>query len=206
MPTEGSYLVPSGLVETQSEVRSSRFLAAVSLAATKADAQIFVNHQRKKYPEASHHCFGFRVGPPQSTMCIGCSDDGEPHSSAGRPILDVLIHSGFGDIVCVVTRWFGGTKLGRGGLVRAYGEATQGALAAAVPVEKVDWIEASLNLEYAQAEVFSREVAGLRVEKLEEQYGATVQMKIRFARSEHHRLGQRLRQLTRGAATLWVDD
>src|SRR5690606_7146777 len=84
---------------------------------------------RAEYPDATHNCWAFVAGPPGDTASIGMSDAGEPHGTAGRPMLDVLLHSDVGEVVAVVTRYFGGTKLGTGGLVRAYGGAVQHALA-----------------------------------------------------------------------------
>src|SRR6185503_18436582 len=77
----------------------------------------------------THHCWAFLAGPPGSTAHVGMSDAGEPKGTAGRPMLTVLLHAGVGEVVAVCARWFGGTKLGTGGLARAYAEGVQLALA-----------------------------------------------------------------------------
>ena len=202
----GKYKVPSGPVQAEIEVMRSRFRATLTHAASKEDAQELIRSLREAHPEASHHCFAFSVGPPGSGRCVGCSDDGEPHNSAGRPILDVLSHADLGDIVCVVTRWFGGTKLGRGRLARAYGDAVQAALLLVEPIEKMDWVSASVELSYGQLEVFNREISDLRVEVAAEHYGANVHLELRLDREVVRLVSERLHELTRGSTSLQIDE
>ena len=101
-------------------VRRSRFSATLGPAPDPDGAQAFIRSVRQSFPDATHHAWAYVVGPPASTAQVGMSDDGEPHGIAGRPILNVLLHSGIGDVVAVITRYFGGVKLGMGGLSRAY--------------------------------------------------------------------------------------
>jgi uncharacterized YigZ family protein len=101
-------------------VKGSRFLADLAPAADEAAAMAVVTSVRGREPDASHHCWAFRL----STGLARSHDDGEPGGTAGPPILRHLRGADLSDVVCVVTRWFGGTKLGTGGLVRAYGNAT----------------------------------------------------------------------------------
>lgn len=123
------YLVPAVFFdkphETFLEIRKSRFLAQGFHAGSPADAKAGIEARKALYPDATHNCWAYQAGPPGDTARIGSSDDGEPHHTAGRPMLNVLLHGGIGEIAVVVTRWFGGIKLGTGGLARAYQESVQ---------------------------------------------------------------------------------
>lgn len=110
------------------EIERSRFIAWLCHAPDVAAFDALLARARSRHPDASHHCSAFVAGPPGEQTAIGFSDDGEPGGTAGRPMFQVLEGSGVGQIGCVVTRYFGGTKLGTGGLVRAYSQAVQKAL------------------------------------------------------------------------------
>lgn len=101
-------------------IRRSRFIATFAHVASAEQAKIFVNRIRQEFPDATHNCWAYVAGSPGDTRVIGYSDDGEPHGTAGRPMLTALLHSQIGEIAVVVTRYFGGIKLGTGGLVHAY--------------------------------------------------------------------------------------
>lgn len=120
MLTMAAYLIPAGSVETEFEEKKSRFIATMQYVESREAAAAFFRKVRNNDPGANHHCTAFIIGDPQSPMDIGCSDDGEPAGSAGKPMLNVLYHNRIGDVAVVVTRYFGGIKLGVGGLVRAY--------------------------------------------------------------------------------------
>ena len=123
-----AYPVPGGPGRAEIEVRRSRFLARVEPATSPEQARAVVADARESEPQARHHCHAWVLGP--DGVLVHAQDDGEPAGTAGAPILDALHGSGLRDVVAVVTRWFGGTLLGTGGLVRAYGDATRAALAA----------------------------------------------------------------------------
>src|SRR5690606_16790694 len=116
-------LAPGPDVVVETEVKHSRFLAAVRRVATADAALAFVDEQRRLYPDARHHCWAFVVGDDPSARAERSSDDGEPGGTAGIPMLQVLHHRDLVNVAVVVTRWFGGIKLGAGGLVRAYSGA-----------------------------------------------------------------------------------
>ncbi len=121
------YLIPSEPARSEIIIKRSRFVTTVSLAQTVDQARAVIAASRSAQPMANHHVYGFRVGFAK-TVTEGMSDDGEPSGTAGRPTLAVLRGSGVGDIVLVTVRFFGGIKLGTGGLVRAYTESAQAAL------------------------------------------------------------------------------
>lgn len=110
------------------EIEKSRFLCWIAHAPDNAAFEALLAEARTAHPDASHHCSAFIAGPPGEQVAIGFSDDGEPGGTAGRPMFQALEGSGMGQIGAVVTRYFGGTKLGTGGLVRAYTQAVLKAL------------------------------------------------------------------------------
>lgn len=115
------YSVPAKAVEVEETIKGSRFITRAINVDTVDAAKGFLRQLREDEPDATHHCWAYIVGDPNSTTLIGCSDDGEPAGTAGKPMLNILQHSGIGDIITVCTRYYGGTKLGTGGLARAYG-------------------------------------------------------------------------------------
>ncbi len=114
-PSEGIYIE-----------KKSKFICHLKKVSSLEEASEFVSSEKKKYYDAKHHCFAIIVGDNGET--VKCSDDGEPSGTAGRPMLEVLKHENLTNIVCCVTRYFGGTLLGTGGLVRAYTESLKDAL------------------------------------------------------------------------------
>lgn len=145
--------------EIDLEIKRSHFLGRIARADDEEEARAFVAQVRALHPDARHHCSAFVVSRPGAAPVERSSDDGEPSGTAGRPMLDVLRASGLTRAVVVVTRYFGGTLLGTGGLVRAYSEATSMALDAAdlvlpttrhlwdvrVPVSEAGRLEAELR-------------------------------------------------------------
>ena len=123
-----SYHVPACEIETELEVKKSRFIARANYAESRESAMAFLDQARKDYPDARHHCWAYLIGSPAQPVTMAMSDDGEPSGTAGKPMLNVLQHKDVGDIMVVIIRYFGGIKLGAGGLVRAYSAATQQAI------------------------------------------------------------------------------
>lgn len=130
------YPIPAERTTVTTAAGNSTFIAVADRAATVEDARALIAEQRRATPDATHHCFAFAVGHG-ATVTHGSSDDGEPSGTAGRPILAVVAGSGLGDVVVVVTRYFGGTKLGTGGLVRAYTDAAKAVIEACPRVMKI---------------------------------------------------------------------
>ena len=112
-------------------VKKSRFIARIVPVSSRAEVNDAVRQAREDYPDARHHCWAYLLGKPADASSAGMSDDGEPAGTAGKPILNVLQFGQLGDVLVVVIRYFGGVKLGAGGLVRAYSNATVQAIAQA---------------------------------------------------------------------------
>jgi uncharacterized YigZ family protein len=116
-------------------VSGSKFIAWLAPAPTETAAEAVLDERHRRYPDATHHCWAYRVGRPDS-LIERFSDAGEPSGTAGRPIADAVRHAGLENAVCVVTRYFGGTKLGTGGLARAYADAAAAAIGEAALVTR----------------------------------------------------------------------
>jgi uncharacterized YigZ family protein len=130
------YPVPAAERRIENSVSNSRFIAIVAPVFSVEEARRFIARIKTEYPDATHHVPVYIIGYGSSVISH-CSDDGEPSGTAGRPALAVLSGSGFGDIAVVIIRYFGGTKLGTGGLVRAYSQAVRQVLADLPRAEKV---------------------------------------------------------------------
>lgn len=128
------------------EEKKSRFIATVRPVETEEEALLFIEEMRKKYWDASHNCYVYSVG--ENREFTRCSDDGEPSGTAGRPMLDVLLGQEIYNTAVVVTRYFGGTLLGTGGLVRAYSKAVQEGLGSSRVIEKKYGISLEIVTDY----------------------------------------------------------
>lgn len=122
------FSIPAQAVEVVTKIKRSQFIARIAHCSNADEAFNVIELAKKRYPDARHHCWAFIAGPPLSAAAIRFCDAGEPSGTAGKPILNVLQYSHYGEIVCVVSRYFGGIKLGAGGLIRAYSSSTQAAL------------------------------------------------------------------------------
>lgn len=107
------------------EIKKSEFIAYAYPVDSREQAMFHVEQLRIKYPDARHHCWAYIIGDPDNTTSAGFDDDGEPNGTAGRPILNVLQHKAIGNVIIIVVRYFGGIKLGAGGLTRAYAGSAQ---------------------------------------------------------------------------------
>lgn len=143
-----SYPIPKQTVRVEYIVDNSRFIGTIGRADTVAEAKAFIQDVRNEMPDASHHVYAFIVGFGAS-VTEGMSDDGEPSGTSGPPSLAVLRGSGIGDVVLVTTRYFGGKKLGTGGLVHAYGQTAKDAVAALETELKVERITIGIEIPYS---------------------------------------------------------
>lgn len=146
--TNSRYLVPKKRFRQELEVKHSRFICDIEHTTNKDESRAFVDAIKAEFPDATHHCWAFQNGPPGDSRDIGYSDDGEPHGTAGKPMLNVISHAEVGELTAVVTRYFGGTKLGTGGLSRAYGDAVKITLQD-LPIQiKINYVDCQLQTSY----------------------------------------------------------
>jgi uncharacterized YigZ family protein len=173
MPPTAGYLAPVAAARGELREKGSRFLAVVAPAADEAAAQEVLAALAAEHPDATHCCFAWRLGPEPRERA---SDAGEPSGTAGVPILQVLRGRELSDVVAVVVRWYGGTKLGKGGLARAYAAAARLA-ADELPVERrVPRVELALELPYERLGAVKRLVHPPEVELVDERYGERVEL------------------------------
>lgn len=202
-------LAPGPDVVVETEVKHSRFLAAVRRVDTADAALAFVDEQRRLYPDARHHCWTFVVGDDPSARAERSSDDGEPGGTAGIPMLQVLHHRDLVNVAVVVTRWFGGIKLGAGGLVRAYSGAVATALDEAPLVERRQQEKFTLAIDHGEAGRVEAELRGRGVAVLDVAYADRVVLTV--AGRERSELEGWVASLTSGVGELepagidWID-
>lgn len=115
-------------VTARLDIKKSEFITYAYPADSREQAMFHVEQLREQYPDARHHCWAYIIGDPNNTTSAGFDDDGEPNGTAGRPILNVLQHKSIGNVIIIVVRYFGGIKLGAGGLTRAYAGSAQAAV------------------------------------------------------------------------------
>lgn len=190
-------LIPAGEKHSEIVVVNSRFIASIAPAFSVEEARQFIAKIKAEHPAASHHVPAFIIGHGASII-EHCSDDGEPAGTAGRPALAVLKGSGLGDAVVVVTRYFGGTKLGTGGLVRAYTDAVKAALADLPLAEKVSTHTVLLVMPYALFERVRILISEYGGRILDEDFAAMVTMKIQFQTGQFEAFQGSLREISQG--------
>jgi len=151
------YYVPASFLSLESKVVNSKFIATISPAFSVNEAKLFINNINQKYSDATHNVPAYIIGHG-SSLISHSSDNGEPSGTAGRPALSVLKGSGLGDTVLVISRYFGGTKLGTGGLVKAYGDSARKIIAAVPKAKKILVHIASLECPYPLYERVKRTI------------------------------------------------
>lgn len=202
-----SYLTVARDAEAEIEVKRSRFLCTIARVETEDAARAVVERLRKQHWDARHHCSAFRLHPDVERS----SDDGEPAGTAGAPMLEVLRGREVVDVVAVVTRWFGGTLLGAGGLVRAYGDAVRAGIEASGTLRRDLVREHLLDLEHTDAGRVESELRTRGVAVLDTAYGAHVTLRLGVPPEDEARLAALVAELTAGAGKTtvagerWVD-
>lgn len=143
-----SYFKPSAPINIEIEIKQSRFICYIQPVSGRDEADAFVQSIKQMHPKANHNCWSYIAGSPENSHQWNFSDDGEPKGTAGQPMLNILRHSGLGQVCAVVTRYFGGIKLGTGGLVRAYGRSVQEGLEQVCTEEVIATSDIELLLPY----------------------------------------------------------
>ena len=206
MPDSTRYSVPAETIEMVTEIKRSRFIARISRSRNADEAFDVIKQAKKDFPDARHHCWAFIACPPLSSSAVRFCDAGEPSGTAGKPILNVLQHSHYGEIVCVVSRYFGGTKLGAGGLVRAYSNSTQAALEKLIIKEIVELTSIQLQFAYPFESSIRHylESIGVTINHIDYQEQVIFQLSIEKAMIEQ--MMEQARNLCKGKVTLLNSD
>ncbi|MCR4649670.1 MAG: YigZ family protein [Lachnospiraceae bacterium] len=185
-PAEGNYVE-----------KKSKFICHLFKVTNQDEIQEILKAEKKKYFDAKHHCYAFVYG--ETGANVKCSDDGEPSGTAGKPMLEILQREGLTDILCVVTRYFGGTLLGTGGLVRAYSESLKDALENSTFADEIP----AFLLEYRYSYNFDAIVASYfrdkNIKVLNTEYTDSVSVKIVISQDIYEKTNDDLKNLTKGS-------
>ncbi len=201
-PDSSRHAIPARLHRVEHTIQRSRFITSGAHAPDAHAAHAFIQRVRDEFPDATHNCWAFVAGPPGSTAHIGMSDDGEPHGTAGRPMLTALLHGGVGEIVAVSTRYFGGVKLGTGGLSRAYSGGVKLLLDSLPVEEKVERAFVEVTVSYADVDALQRLMEESEVTVEAEEYGAEVRYSCGVPASALDAFRSAVADVTRGAGVV----
>lgn len=189
MPGSERYRAPAATARAELREKGSRFLAIVGPVSAEATARGQIKELRQEYAGATHVCWAWRIGNPVRERC---SDAGEPAGTAGTPILQVLRGSQISDVLAVVVRWFGGAKLGKGGLARAYAAATRLAIEGMRVEEHHPVIEWVVTLPYERVGDLKRLVHPPAVQMVDEEYGEWVTVRLRVFKAQSKQVRETL--------------
>ena len=190
------YIIPAGYGEAEYIDKKSRFIGQVQHVESVSEAMAFVDAVRKKYADATHNVWAYVLADGQMRW----SDDGEPGGTSGQPTLNVFRSANVCDVACVVTRYFGGTLLGSGGLVRAYSKAASMALEAAGRARMAEWRGVSVECTYAQYERIRRLLDAAGAADIEGGFGEFVTITALLPEGTAEPFGERLTDTTAGQA------
>lgn len=209
---EQSYTRPApGIATHEFEVKRSRFIGWVARAETEDEAREVIHAARDHYPDARHHCSAFIVHQDGAQPIERSSDDGEPSGTAGKPMLEVLKGSGMEDVVAVVIRYFGGIKLGTGGLVSAYTESVSETLQHVRRVTRAIRELGTVDFPHAEAGRIESELRAAGIDVVDVSYGRAATYTLAYAPGERERVEALLAAATHGGAQMteaghrWVE-
>ncbi|MCG7273891.1 YigZ family protein [Corynebacterium afermentans] len=209
---EQSYVRPADeLVTHEFEAKRSRFIGWIARATTEEEAREVINAAREEYPDARHHCSAFIVHQDAAQPIERSSDDGEPSGTAGKPMLEVLKGSGMQDVVAVAIRYFGGIKLGTGGLVSAYTESVADTLEHVTRVTREVRELGTVDFAHAEAGRIESELRTAGIDIVDVEYGRAATYTLAFTPGERERVDALLAATTHGGAEMkeagyrWVE-
>lgn len=189
-----NFIMLSKGAEAELVEKKSRFIATVRPVHTEEEAMAFIEEMKKKYYDARHNCSAFVIG--DKAQITRSSDDGEPSGTAGRPMLEVLLGSEIRNVCAVVTRYFGGTLLGTGGLVRAYSGVLKEALELCETVRQQFGVKLKIGTDYNGVGKIQYILASKQIEIIDSEYGADVTMTVMVPIEEYDRLCKELIEAT----------
>lgn len=182
--------IPKNYFSTEETIKGSRFLSELFPISSQVEVREKIKAQKQKYADATHVCHAFICG--KNAEIMGMSDDGEPGGTAGRPMLDVLKGSGATNILVTITRWFGGTLLGTGGLVHAYGDGVKNVLSVAEFEELIEKSSFSLSCDYQQYQVVKKIFENFTLYGTSEDFGEAITIKGQIAESDFEDFKKRI--------------
>lgn len=185
----------------EEDIKKSRFITSLGHANSKEGAKAFIESIRYEFPDATHNCFAYALCAPKDTAKIGQSDDGEPHGTAGKPMLNMLLHGDIGECVVVVTRYFGGIKLGPGGLVRAYQGAVSKVLLEVESILKISYFSFSLICDYEHINKIHYLIPQYQARIIQENFAERIEYRFTLPEGEYPRFKKALNDASNGQIT-----
>ena len=192
------YKVPAAPVSARLSIKGSKFICHILPVESKDEAEAQYQSIKKRFYDATHNCFAYRI----DESLFRFSDDGEPSGTAGRPILQVLEGNELFEILCVVTRYFGGTKLGTGGLIRAYSNAAKEALKNLKITEKVKQKSLTIKTDYVNEQYVHRLLSQFSGRVTNSDYSNGVELQVEIPWSKSELFLHNLKELTHGQIEL----
>lgn len=196
------YPVLKSAVTFSEEIKKSRFITYLQPVSGMEEAKQFWQQIRQQHPDARHHCWATVAGTPTDSQQYGFSDDGEPSGTAGKPMLNLLLGSGLGEVCAVVVRYYGGILLGTGGLVKAYGNGVQQALKLAETTIKIERKSYLLICEYAQWSWLEAMLKQYDAQISSQQFTDQVRLQLAIAEQQAEQLARHINERSAGQLTL----
>lgn len=196
-----TYRIPTKRVRVEHIASNSRFIATADRASSVEEAKALLREMRQEMPDATHHVYAFQVGHGKS-VTEGMSDDGEPSGTAGPPALAVVRGADAGDVALVITRYYGGTNLGTGGLVSAYGTAAKLAMAALETEEKIERTNFTLAVPYALHRNVEQTLQASEARVLHQEFGELINMQCDVPTQNRDQIKQALADISGGTIQL----
>jgi len=197
MDTPDSYLTIKVSAESEIKIKGSKFIGRVFSSESEEDAISILENIRKQFYDATHHCFAYRIGLGKN-LIFRYSDDGEPNGTAGRPIYDRLVGQDLTNLILIVTRYYGGTKLGTGGLTHAYSDSAKAVLDKAGSLEKYITEQIPMVLQFSDYSQVDRMIHQLGAEIIESDFSDIVKLTVNIRLSLIEKLKNSLIDLTSG--------
>lgn len=192
-------LRPGEVFRVEQTIKRSRFIASVGHTPDVEEAKAFIEQIKAEFEDARHNCWAYCAGAAGSTDRIGASDDGEPHGTAGRPMLTAVTHSGIGEVTVVVTRYFGGILLGTGGLVKAYQSSVKMALEGVSTRVRTKAKRIKFSVEHRFVNQVLRKIEAVNGRILEKNFDMDADFDVEIPEDLAETFAKELEELTRGA-------
>ncbi len=206
MASKSTYKVPAlkagEFHRTNLVVKKSKFITSIARTKSVEEAKAFIDRICHEFPDARHNCFAYNSDKPNTSAYVGCSDDGEPHGTAGQPMLNVLLHSDIGQLTAVVTRYFGGILLGTGGLVKAYQDSIKQGIDTLEIEDMVITKDYSLTIDHKTVTLAQRLFASLNIQVLSQDYSAEVNYTLAIPEDHVEQFVNQMTQMTASKAII----
>lgn len=197
---DDQYITIRNMAQAELRVKKSKFIGLAGCVSTEQDVARFINNAKIAFPGATHYCYAYVIDVESKTL-IRSNDAGEPINSAGKPILSAVESSGFRNVICVVVRYFGGIKLGIGGLIRAYGQTARDCLSNAESVVRVPYVNIQIEIPYAHIGAVVKLINRLRAKILSMDHNEKSVAVVHIRRSLIPSLEENIKAIGKGILT-----